>query len=160
MTPQGEPEVLNRTTEPKSSVAGARARGTATVAELSATAVRPDAYRLVAEWREQTGTAYRPATVRALAKVADGLLRDGANPTAVRAALDEWHRRPDARPGLLPHLYDDAVKAAHHATKPPSQPATRSTRGDKVRGWLQLAAEADYAESDPVERLALGGGTR
>ncbi|SDD86218.1 helix-turn-helix domain-containing protein [Actinokineospora iranica] len=154
VTPQGEPEVLNRTTEPKSGAA--RARGTTTVAELSATAVRPDAYRLVSAWREQTGVAYRPATVRALAKIADGLLRDGADPTAVRAALDEWHRRPDARPGLLPHLYDDAVKAAHHNRNPPGRPAARSGRGDKVRGWLALADVDKHGHVEPG-RLAVEG---
>lgn len=146
-TPQGEPELLNRTTEPKSSVARPRTRGTTTVVDLSASAVRPDAYRLVSTWRTDTGAAYRPQTVRALARHVDDVLRDGGDPTALCAALDEWHRRPDARPGLLPHLYDDAVKAAAAARRPPSPSTGRATRGDKVRGWLALADD----QVDPVE---------
>lgn len=138
-TPQGEPEVLNRTTEPSRK---ALQRCTTTAAELSATASRPDAYRLVTSWRDQTNAPYRPATIRALSKHADGILRDGGALVPLRAALDEWDRRPDARPGLLPHLYDDAVKAARRAELPATRPsAPRSTRGEKVRGWLALAAE-------------------
>ncbi|WP_158852812.1 helix-turn-helix domain-containing protein [Saccharothrix deserti] len=154
-TPQGEPELLNRTTEPKSSAARPRTRGTTTLVDLSASAVRPDAYRLVSTWRADTGAAYRPQTVRALARHVDAVLRDGGDPTALRAALDEWHRRPDARPGLLPHLYDDAVKAAAAARRPPSPSTGRATRGDKVRGWLALADD----QVDPVEpdRLAIEG---
>ena len=138
VTPQCEPEVLNRKKEP-SSVARPRTRGTTTLAELSATAVRPDAYRLVSVWRVDTGAAYRPATVRALAKHADGILRDGGDPAAVRTALDAWHRRPDARPGLLPHLYDDAVKARHHTGPVPAREL--SPRDAKAAGWFALAAE-------------------
>lgn len=141
---ESEPPV-EPTTEPKSGLR-ARTRGTTTPAELAATAVRPDAYRLVSAWRTETGVAYRPATVRALAKHADGILRDGGDPTAVRAALDAWHRRPDARPGLLPHLYDDAVKARHH----PGRPATGglSPRDAKAAGWFALAAELAAENAD------------
>lgn len=157
-TPQGEPELLNRTTEP-SSVARPRTRGATTPAELSATAVRPDAYRLVSAWREQTGAPYRPATVRALAKHADDILRDGGALVPLRAALDEWNRRPDARPGLLPHLYDDAVKAVHLAKRPAGRSAIpRSTRGDKVRGWLALAEQAADQPAASVEQLVVEGG--
>lgn len=148
--PQGEPELLNRKKEP-SRHARPHPRGTTTAVELSATASRPDAYRLVTSWRDQTGAAYRPATIRALAKQADGILRDGGALVPLRAALDEWDRRPDARPGLLPHLYDDAVKAVRRAEQPSRRsPAPRSARGEKVRGWLALAAE-------PVEQLAVEG---
>lgn len=145
VTPQCEPEVLNRKKEP-SGLARPRTRGTTTVADLSATAVRPDAYRLVSAWRTETGAAYRPATVRTLAKHADGILRDGGDPAAVRAALDEWHRRPDARPGLLPHLYDDAVKARHHARRTPA--AGMSPRDAKAAGWFAIAAELAAEEAD------------
>ncbi|GAA5104731.1 helix-turn-helix domain-containing protein [Haloechinothrix salitolerans] len=169
-TAQGEPELQNRTTEPSSlAPAGARTRahartarthtrGTTTPADLAATAVRPDAYRLVSAWREQTGAPYRPATIRALAKHADGILRDGGDLVPLRAALDEWNRRVDARPGLLPHLYDDAVKAAQLAKHPAARSSTpRSARGDKVRGWLALAEEPS---AEPVEQLAVEGGYR
>jgi hypothetical protein len=141
---EGEPPV-EPTTEPKSA-ARPRTRGTTTVAELSATAVRPDAYRLVSAWRTETGVAYRPATVRALAKHADGILRDGGDPAAVRAALDEWHRRPDARPGLLPHLYDDAVKARHNLGRTPA--GGMSPRDAKAAGWFALAAELAAEDAD------------
>ncbi|WP_424183832.1 helix-turn-helix domain-containing protein [Actinokineospora sp. G85] len=153
-TPQGEPELQNRRKEP-SRPARSPARSPATLADLSASAVRPDAYRLVSTWREQTGTAYRPATVRALARHVDDVLRDGGDPTAVRAALDEWHRRPDARPGLLPHLYDDAIKAAARPRPQTATPTGRTTRGDKVRGWLALAD--DQAEPVELDRLAIEG---
>lgn len=156
-TPQGEPELPNRTTEP-SSVARPRPRGTTTPAELSATAVRPDAYRLVSTWREQIGAPYRPAIIRALAKHADGILRDGGALEPLRAALDEWNSRPDARPGLLPHLYDDAVKAVHLAKQPAGRSATpRSARGDKVRGWLALAEQPVDQPATSVTQLVEGG---
>ncbi|WP_414936642.1 helix-turn-helix domain-containing protein [Amycolatopsis sp. cmx-11-51] len=156
-TPQGEPELQNRTTE-LSHHARPRTRGTATPAELSATASRPDAYRLVTSWHDQTGAAYRPAMIRALAKQADGILRDGGALVPLRAALDEWDRRPDARPGLLPHLYDDAVKATRRAERPTTRsPAPRSVRGEKVRGWLALAAESAPADAEPVELLVADG---
>ncbi|MEU4444876.1 helix-turn-helix domain-containing protein [Actinosynnema sp. NPDC050801] len=166
-TPQGEPELLNRTTEPsRLAHAGTRssahartartpARGSTTLADLSANAVRPDAYRLVSAWRTDTGAAYRPQTVRALARHVDDVLRDGGDPTAVRAALDEWHRRPDARPGLLPHLYDDAVKATARPRRQAVTPTGRATRGDKVRGWLALAD--DQAHAVEPDRLAIEG---
>jgi hypothetical protein len=157
---EGEPPV-EPTTEPKSSGTRAGTRGTTTVAELSATAVRPDAYRLVSAWRTETGVAYRPATVRALAKHADGILRDGGDPAAVRAALDAWHRRPDARPGLLPHLYDDAVKARQ---RPAQTAGGLSTRDAKAAGWFALAAEfaaedaATTTTTVDAEMLTLDGG--
>ncbi|OKJ98869.1 hypothetical protein [Amycolatopsis sp. CB00013] len=129
------------------------------MAELSATASRPDAYRLVTSWRDQTGAPYRPATIRALAKQADGILRDGGALVPLRAALDEWDRRPDARPGLLPHLYDDAVKATRLTKQPPTRSsAPRSARGEKVRGWLALAAASAPTDAEPVELLGAGGG--
>ncbi|GAA1029725.1 MULTISPECIES: helix-turn-helix domain-containing protein [Amycolatopsis] len=157
-TAQGEPELLNRTTEPGRH-ARPHTRGTTTATELSATASRPDAYRLVTSWRDQTGTAYQPATIRALAKQVDGILRDGGALVPLRAALDEWDRRPDARPGLLPHLYDDAVKAARHAGQPSTRsPTPRSARGEKVRGWLALAAESAPTDGEPVELLVASGG--
>jgi hypothetical protein len=129
---------------------GTRTRGTTTAAELAATASRPDAYRLVTAWRDQTGAAYRPATIRALAKQADGILRDGGALVPLRAALDEWNRRAGARPGLLPHLYDDAVKAARLAEQPAARPPVRSARGEKVRGWLALAAEPAPGDAEQL----------
>jgi DNA-binding transcriptional ArsR family regulator len=155
VTPQCEPELQNRTTEPKSSLARPRTRGTTTLADLSATAVRPDAYRLVSAWRTETGVAYRPAIVRALAKHADGILRDGGDPAAVRAALDAWHRRPDARPGLLPHLYDDAVKARHHAGRTPA--GGLSPRDAKAAGWFALAAEFAAEDTDTTPATSTSG---
>jgi hypothetical protein len=158
---ESEPPV-EPTTEPKSGTR-TRTRGTTTPAELAATAVRPDAYRLVSAWRTETGVPYRPATIRALAKHADGILRDGGDPAAVQAALDEWNRRPDARPGLLPHLYDDAVKARHNPGRTPA--GGLSPRDAKAAGWFALAAE--FAAEDPdttasaavdAEVLTLDGG--
>ncbi|GGM83079.1 hypothetical protein GCM10012275_62090 [Longimycelium tulufanense] len=97
-----------------SSGRGARARAHArpTAAELAATAVRADAVRLVATWRDETAAPYRPETLHALQREADALLREGADPRLVRAALEAWDARADARtPKFLRYAYDDVVKA-------------------------------------------------
>jgi hypothetical protein len=65
---------------------------------------------------------------------------------------------------LLPHLYDDAVKARHN----PAQTAGGlSTRDAKAAGWFALAAELAAEDADTttattaevdVEVLTLDGG--
>ncbi|MCA1195111.1 hypothetical protein [Saccharopolyspora sp. 6V] len=137
---------------PKGSTAAARGhgrtRGTTTLAELSASAVTPTARAVVDAWRldHTDATRYRPQVIRALSKVADGLLRDGAEPTLIRAALDQWDARADVHsPNALTWLYDDAVKRSRATTT--GAPATRA---DKVAGWL------DFDESTPAPRSARG----
>lgn len=117
-----------------------RARGTTTLAELSASAVKPQARTIVDAWRnsQPDQTRHRPQVIRELSKVADGLLRDGADPELVRAALDEWDARTDVHsPKALTWLYDDAVKASRGTRS--GRTDQRQTRGDKARGWLTLA---------------------
>ena len=69
----------------------------------------------------------------------------------IPAALDLWHGRTGASPGLLPHLYIDALKAAQGATN-----GGRPTRGDKVRGWLEI----DDNPGAPQPRSARGDKVR
>ncbi|WP_439662874.1 hypothetical protein ACSHWB_16340 [Lentzea sp. HUAS TT2] len=124
-----------------------RTRGAGvTAGTLAATAVRPDAYRLTAGWHRSVGTPYPTKTVRALGKQVDGLLADRADPDTVTAALDLWHGRPGAAPGLLPHLYADAVKVRH--TDAPTAPAGLSKRDAKAAGWFALAAEFEHEGQD------------
>ncbi|RKT85627.1 hypothetical protein SAMN05421805_12770 [Saccharopolyspora antimicrobica] len=151
----GTEEQGNRGTGQKesSSRASARRRGTTTLVQLADSAVKPDARRIVDAWRNSQPDAakYRPQTIREIGKVIDGLLRDGADPELVRAALDEWDRRPEVhRPGALPYVYDDVIKAARAAQKP-AQPA-RSARGDKVRGYLGI--DRDRSPQDAAQAVA------
>jgi hypothetical protein len=52
-------------------------------------------------------------TVRGLTKHLDAALAAGTPPATCTAALEEWRRRPGAKPGLLPHLVADATQATH-----------------------------------------------
>ncbi|WP_052684580.1 hypothetical protein [Lentzea aerocolonigenes] len=141
-----------------------RTRGAGvTAATLAATAVRPEAYRLTAGWHSSVGAPYPTKTVRALGKHVDGLLADRADPDTVTAALDLWHGRPGAAPGLLPHLYADAVRARH--VEATAVPAGLSKRDAKAAGWFALAAEFEHEGQDdgPVvdgELLMLDGARR
>ncbi|MEU5847458.1 hypothetical protein [Saccharopolyspora shandongensis] len=144
----GTGEQRNRGTEEKASPrapvrTGARARGPATLDELNTHAVKPDAYQLTRRWHRDRGEPYPTRTVRALSAEVDKLLADRGEPDAIRAALDLWHGRTGASPGLLPHLYVDAVKVRDGATGSRSQPPKgASARGEKVRGWMALAETA------------------
>jgi hypothetical protein len=115
-----------------------RPRVTTTPAELAATAVTPQAYTLVAAWRATHQQRYRPGTYRALAKLADAILADGGAAELIRAALDEWDTRPNARPGLLPHLYDDEVKTSRAAARTPGY---RSQTDANIDAFLHTGVE-------------------
>ncbi|MER7014529.1 hypothetical protein ABT324_24155 [Saccharopolyspora sp. NPDC000359] len=144
--------------------AGARARrtrtrGTTTLAQLADSAVKPTARTLVDSWRnsQPEQARHRPQMIYQLSKVVDGLLRDGAEPALIRAALDEWDARTDVRsPKILPNLYDDAVKRAR-GTRSGRQDG-RSARGEKMRAYLNpdgnhdphRAAQAVAAIGDPI----------
>ncbi|MEV5538508.1 hypothetical protein AB0L13_16755 [Saccharopolyspora shandongensis] len=138
---------------------GRRTRGTTTHAELASSAVKPSAYQLVSQWRQQysNAPAYPPQTITELSKVVDQLLAIGAPPDLVRTALDEWEARTDVHsPNALRWLYADAVKAARGTRSGRQEP--RSARGDKVRAYLgierdhspQEAAQAAAAIGDPI----------
>ncbi|MCW2545407.1 MAG: hypothetical protein JWM40_2959 [Frankiales bacterium] len=62
------------------------------------------------------------------------------NPEPVRAALDEWRRRPGAKPGLLPHLVGDQL-----ATPDPD---------------ALTPDELAFIETETARRAAAAGGTR
>lgn len=122
-----------------------RARGI-DAATLNETAARPDAWQLVADWHNNQPATYRTAVRRQLTKQANDILNDHGQADIVRAALDMWGNRPDARPGLLPYLYDDALKQAT---------GTPQARGDKVSGWLDVdnpdnGAQPKSARGDKV----------
>lgn len=95
-----------------SSHARARARDAAAT-DLDATP--PGAWRILNPWRATHDPPYRTATYRQLAGHVTTLLAAGADPHLIRTALDAWDSRTAAKPGLLPHLYDDAV----HSTRRP-----------------------------------------
>ncbi len=140
-------------------------RANNTPTEPATTAIHPQTYQLITAWRITHNPPYRPQTYRALAKHADTLLTNGAPPDLIQAALKLWDTRDNAQPGLLPHLYDDALKthrAAVTAQHVPSRTAAhepaRSARGDKMRGWLAVG-EALQAELDAeAARGELGPG--
>lgn len=134
--------------------APARTRERPTAAELSATASRPDAYRLVAAWADTQppGRILDPDR-RELAKQLDTLLRQGATLPILRAALDLWAAK-GRTPSFLPHAYREAAAEAQpeantgHSTRDVRgsrvrQPAQESARGRKVRGWLNLTQPAE-----------------
>lgn len=80
-----------------------------TAEQLSATAQRPAAFALVSEWRSTHEPPYQRGTYDAIAQHVDAMLAKDADLDAVRDALRMWDERGDAKPGLLPHLYDDAL---------------------------------------------------
>lgn len=120
--------------------APARTRGTTTLEQLADSARTPGAWNLVNTWRLEQSAPYRTATVRALSKQVEAILADKGDPDTIRDALDAWAARSDAGPGLLPNLYDDALKARHGA-----RPGGRTTRDDKVAGWHALADDPNAA---------------
>lgn len=156
-------------TSPRAVVADARARRrtrtTTTATELAASAVSLDAARLVAAWRSRDpGRAEIPDwIVRALQRQVDDLLR---NPTVIPelipAALDEWETRPDAKPGLLRHLYADQVQArraqqvASRSSTTNARPSPRRGMGAKAADWLELAERLAVQRRSPSTSHPVG----
>lgn len=66
------------------------------------------AARVLGEFVEHCGPQPR-AVKQKLGEQIGLLLADGITETQVKAALKDWVRRPDASPGLLPHLVKRAV---------------------------------------------------
>jgi Bacterial regulatory proteins, gntR family len=77
--------------------------------QLAQSGVCAEAYSLVARWRAGHDPRYRTGTYMAIGKEVDAILRDGGDPDALVRALAAWDSRPDAKPGLLPYLYDDEL---------------------------------------------------
>jgi hypothetical protein len=87
--------------------------------QLAQSGISPDAYALVARWRANHNPRYRTGTYMAIGKEADAILRDHGDPDALTRALAAWDHRADARPGLLPFLYDDELRNARANTTRP-----------------------------------------
>ncbi|MCA1007416.1 hypothetical protein LCL87_16995 [Rhodococcus hoagii] len=102
--------------------------------------VRPDAWKLI---REAVPNTFPQATKTALALQAGQLLKAGTEPDIVREALKLWMAKPNAGPGLLPHLAADALKARTRTSTPKRDAAT-----EKALGWLALAPDLEPGD-DP-----------
>lgn len=95
-----------------------------------------EALELVMAWRTNHKPPYGRDTYRRMSEKVAEMLREDADPDFIKAALQLWDQREDAKsPGLLPHLYQDAVKTSRGATRP------AAGRGAKVEGWLALGAQ-------------------
>lgn len=73
------------------------------------------------------------ATKTALAIQAAQLLHAGSEDRHIRAALDLWLAKPDAGPGLLPHLVADVIKSE----TTPVRGSAASSHDAKVLGYLE-----------------------
>ncbi|MDH6283134.1 hypothetical protein [Prescottella agglutinans] len=96
-----------------------------------------DGWKLI---REVVPKTFPQATKTGLALQAGQLLHAGTEPDVVREALELWMAKPNAGPGLLPHLAADALKARN-----PQAGGKQPARGSaaKVQGWLALAPDID-----------------
>lgn len=121
-------------------------------AELAATATTPDSWALIARWRSEHDVPYRHATYRRLASHVRDLLATNAHPELITDALHHWDQRDNAAPGLLPHLYDDAVRATRARHTPPGHGRTPST-GERVRAALDLADRLEQRDREQPAAL-------
>lgn len=99
-----------------------------------------DGWKLI---REAVPNTFPQATKTALALQAGQLLHAGTEPDIVREALKLWMAKPNAGPGLLPHLAADAIKAHTRTATPKRDAAT-----EKALGWLALAPDLEPGD-DP-----------
>lgn len=97
-----------------------------------------DGWKLI---REAVPNTFPQATKTALALQAGQLLKAGTEPDIVREALKLWMAKPNAGPGLLPHLAADALKARTATPK-------RDAATEKALGWLALAPDLEPGD-DP-----------
>jgi len=123
--------------------------------------VRTGAWSVINPWRAEHSPPYRTSTYRELAKHVDALLSAGAPPELVRGALDAWDARPGhAAPGLLPHLYDDAVRASRARPASPVLPAASPSRIEAGLAAQNAAFDrwlADNGGALPSIRRRTGG---
>lgn len=82
--------------------------------DLNASAAPAPVAAILTAWRATHQPPYTGGTYTAIGRHVAAALNAGHTPDTVKAALAEWDRRPDAKPGLLPHLLDDVA----HATRP------------------------------------------
>lgn len=128
-------------------------------AELNASAATPDVRRVIDRWRDGHQTQYRAATYRALAKQIRDTLPGDAHPDLILDALHRWDERDNASPGLLPHLYDDAVRATRERRATPTTGRRNgpATADDKIAALMALKTGTDGA---PAPLRAIEGGLR
>lgn len=69
-----------------------------------------DAERMI---RARLSVELPPLTLKLLRKQVVQLIDDGMEPDLIEEALTRWDQRSDAGPGLLPHLYSDALREQH-----------------------------------------------
>lgn len=114
--PPGEGEGVGEVViSPSSVVASKQQRAQRpTPEQLNATATDPKTAAILTAWRAGHDPRYSGGTYTAIGKQVAKLLADGTDADIVKAALAEWDRRADAKPGLLPHLVDDVL----HSRRP------------------------------------------
>lgn len=128
-----------------------RTRGT-TPAELNATATRPAAYALVADWHNTLTIPLLDTTRRALAKAVDQLRAQGAQDDLLRTALNDWATRGKT-PEFLRYCYEDAARTARAATAHAvAETGARATRPLSKRTRKAL----DYLAPDDPWRAEFG----
>lgn len=111
------------------------------------------ARQIITEWRSghEEANALRTTSfyTRTCKQVAD-MLAENLDPVHVVGALMLWDQRPHLHsPGILPNLYDEAVRTAAARIAPPPAAPT-SARGEKVRGWLALGETNEPNPAPPV----------
>lgn len=106
---------------------------------------------------------YPRQTVTGLQRHVAQMLDDDIDPEMIRGGLRRWEARSDARPGLLPHLVQDEIKASRPA-RPEDQPPSRGVQ--KLVNGMQVFAEVSGISRNPTDAeladvakqaLALGG---
>lgn len=84
-----------------------------------------------------------PSAVKTALRLAASqlIVADGMSSEVVAESLRRWQSKPDAGPGLLPHI---ASQVQREATAPAGGPKS------KLRDWSQLAAEVRAAETQAL----------
>ena len=95
--------------------------------------------------REHTPANLGQSSRSMLAIRVDEMIRSGTPESDVRACLDLWMTKPEAGPGLLPHLLAEVVKTRDH--KPSVEGA--ATRG--ANEWIGIANK--YGSADTTTEL-------
>lgn len=139
ITPQDKTTCGDLSTHPHLREAGADTSG------RPGKPVPPTGWKLV---RQATPATLGQATRTELAIRASEMLTAGTPAEDVTACLELWMTKPDAGPGLLPHLLANVVKARTATAGPTTGAAT-----SKAQGWLDIARE--LAQDQPPEQKAI-----
>ncbi|WP_280465650.1 hypothetical protein [Nocardia brasiliensis] len=143
LAPGAEEQGNRGTGEQGSSVAGAhRDEPPAEVIDMAGRKPNNNGWQLV----NKTCKHLPKANQTALANQTSLLLREGHPPDVISEALERWLTRPDAKPGLLPFLVGDIIKARSATT-------TVAQGDQKVQGWLDAARRT---MTDPPQQELAG----